>query len=104
MPKVYSLTVRNRAIAAVLAIGVLGVGAVLVTIGLALLVGLVVGGLVLGTGYAAYLRLRRGRRLGARQRFGQSGDLDPALEVRSSTPAIVSTRNALPDQTIDRQR
>jgi hypothetical protein len=104
MPKVYSLTIRNRAAAAILAIGVLGAGVVLVTVGLALLAVLVAGGLVLGTGYAVYLRLRHGRRLGGQQRFGQSGDLDPALEVRPSTPAIVSKGNALPDRTIDHQR
>ena len=56
--KVYSLTVRNRFTATLLALAVLGAGAALLVVGFALLAGLAVAGGVLGTGVMIYHRLR----------------------------------------------
>ena len=54
----YGLTVKSRfALAALTVVGV-GLGAILLTIGLAVLAALVAGGLVLGGGYALLRRVR----------------------------------------------
>ena len=75
---VYSLTIRNRALAAILAIVVLGAGAALLVVGIALFAALAVAGGVLGAGLIAY-RALRGRRAapGMHRRTG----LDPSLEI-----------------------
>jgi hypothetical protein len=100
MAKVYSLTVRNRAAAALLGIGVVALGLVFLTLGFALLLGLVVAGGVLGTGVAVYRRLRGA---GAPRRTASPIDLaglteihsprnaglDPTLEVKPTIKAIV---------------
>jgi len=100
MVKVYSLTVRNRAAAAVLGVGVVALGVVFLTLGFALLLGLVVAGGVVGAGLAAY-RLLRGGRAG-RQPLSRidldrlaglhsepAAGLDPSLEVKPAVKAIV---------------
>ncbi|MDB4874543.1 MAG: hypothetical protein JWM41_989 [Gemmatimonadetes bacterium] len=86
MPKVYSLTIRNRTALALFTIAVLGLGAVFLTVGLALLLGLVVAGGVLGAGVAAYRRLRGGPRQVPRANLDE---LDPALEVKQIAPPVV---------------
>ncbi len=94
MAKMYSLTIRNRAAAVALAAVVIGVGAVMLTVGLALLAGLVLAGGVLGAGFGIYNRLR-GRRPGALPpRAGQQwSGLDPSLEIRAPQQAIVRLRD-----------
>jgi len=93
MAKLYTLTIRNRTAAAVFTIALLGLGAVLLTVGVALLAGLAIAGGVLGTGYALVQRFRGGSR---EQTFGRSAavptsELDPALEIRPIRPAIISS-------------
>ena len=96
--KVYSLTVRNRFTATLLALAVLGAGAALLLVGFALLAGLAVAGGVLGTGVMIYHRLR-----GTRPTLpGAMGDrrempLDPSLEVFPD--AGTSADRALPSRT-----
>ena len=100
MAKIHSLTIRNRAAGVVLAVAILGLGAVLLTVGLALLLGLVIAGGVLGAGVAIYRRLHGGRgpwtvQLGGR-RAGASppeSGLDPAQEIESPRAAIVRPRD-----------
>jgi hypothetical protein len=100
MTKIRSLTIRNRAAGAVLAVAILGLGAVFLTVGLALLLGLVVAGGVLGTGVAIYRRLHGGRgpwtvRLGGRRAGASAKEsgLDPALEIEPPRGAIVRPRD-----------
>ena len=101
MAKMYALTVRNRVAGAVLAVAILGLGAVLLTVGFALLLALVVAGAVLGTGVAIYRRLRGGRgpvRMNLDELISRSSTpgsgLDPTLEVKAIQPAIVRPRDS----------
>jgi len=89
MAKVYSLTIRNRAVAFVIVIAVLGLGAVFLTIGLAVLAGLAVAGGLIGTGFAIARRLRRGGRAARYSVPSQRVGLDPALEVQPKHLGIV---------------
>lgn len=82
---VCALTVRNRVAALVVALAVLGVGAGLLVVGLALLAVLAVAGGLLATSAAIYYRLR-GRDRALRQSGDRAGGLDPALEVFSERP------------------
>jgi hypothetical protein len=87
--KLYTLTIRNRVAALVVVIALLGLGAVFLTVGLALLAGLAVGGGLLGAGYGLVRRLRGApsRAVGSIHR--SADDLNPMLEVRPERPAIV---------------
>ena len=78
MSRIYSLTPKSRITAVALAVGVVGVGVVIVFVGFAVLAALTVTGAVLGTGIGAY-RWLRGSRILPQPR---TDDLDPALEVR----------------------
>ena len=86
MAKVYTVTVRNRAAGIALGVVILGLGAVLLTVGFALLAGLMIAGGVLGTGYAIYRRLR-----GTRQTLPptRGHGLDPQLEVKPTRASVV---------------
>ena len=99
--KIYSLSVRNRTSGLLLAAVVIGVGAALLFVGLALLATLAVAGVVVGSGIALYSRLRgRGSDTiaGAHRPVAA---LDPALEV---FPRHVATEvPSLPDTRDDRQ-
>lgn len=79
--KVYSLTVRNRFSATLLAMAVLGMGAALLVVGFALLAGLAVAGGVLGTGFMLYNRLRGRRASLPGAHVWREVRLDPSLEV-----------------------
>jgi hypothetical protein len=79
--KVYSLTVRNRFAASLLALAVLGAGAALLVVGFALLAGLALAGGVLGTGLMLYHRLRGTRMSLPNSTYGQRIQLDPSREV-----------------------
>jgi hypothetical protein len=89
MTKVYALTIRNRAAAIVFAIAILGLGAVFLTVGLALLAGLAVAGGILGAGFALVRRLRGDRFPQAQAGLGALNGLDPALEVRPASPTTI---------------
>jgi hypothetical protein len=77
--KTYSLTIRNRLVAALIVLGLVGLGAAVLFFGFVLLAGLAATGAVVGTAVAAYNKLRGrdpNRILQAR-----AMDLDPSLEV-----------------------
>jgi len=76
---VYSLTFRNRAVALLAALVVLGAGAALLVVGIALLAGLAIAGGLLGTGILLYRKLR-GQPV-VPHGIGREGDMDPSLEV-----------------------
>ena len=92
MAKVYALTLRNRASIIIFTLLMVALGVIFVTVGLALLAVLAVGGGLLGAGVAAYYRLRRGRQPAGHQQFSQRSGLDPSLEVHATRPAIVEAR------------
>jgi hypothetical protein len=77
--RIYSLTIKNRFTATAVALGVVGVGVLVVFVGFALLAALTVTGAVLGTGFAAYRWLRGGNVELPRPR---DRGLDPSLEVQ----------------------
>jgi hypothetical protein len=96
MAKMYSVTIRNRLAGTVFALGIVGAGALLLTVGFALLAALLVAGGLLGVGAGVYRALRgRGQALphaGIRSDRIADSELDPALEVRPDQPAIVRPR------------
>jgi hypothetical protein len=93
--RTYSLTIKNRLAATAVAVGIMGVGVLIVFVGFALLAGLTVAGAVLGTGFAAYRWLRGAN---AALPHARDVDLDPALEVRPRTPPLVAPTE---DTTVD---
>ena len=90
--RAYSLTVRNRFVATLLVLGIIGLGAAVLFVGFAVLAMLAAGGAVLGTGVAIYNRLR-GRSADSRSGI-RDPQLDPSLEVFPSRDAIAATTNA----------
>ena len=88
MAKMHSITIKNRAVGLVFALGLVGLGALVLFLGFALLATFVAAGAVLGTGVAAYRWLRGG----PKHKLPTIRDmpLDPALEVH---PAV---RNLAP--------
>lgn len=96
MGAVYSLTIRNRVAAIVIAVAILGLGAVFLTVGLALLAGLAVAGGVVGVGYRLVRRLRGDTLAQGQPRVEALNGLDPALEVR---PAGATTTRVIENHT-----
>jgi len=93
--RTYHLTLRNRlAIGALLLVAV-GLGALLFAFGVALLLGLLVGGAVLGTGMKLYFTVS-GKR-GALSRGGPADEtkLDPALEVTAPNKTLPPAASGL---------
>ena len=92
MTRIYSVTIKNRAIGLALAVGLVGLGALVLFLGFALLATLVAAGAVLGTGVAAYRWLRGGSKRELTPHRDMA--LDPALEVhppvRHLVPPVVS--------------
>jgi hypothetical protein len=78
--QVYTFSTKNRLVAALAALVVLGAGAALLLVGLALLAGLAVAGGVIGTGLLAY-RALRGKSAAPLGRSSAASTLDPSLEV-----------------------
>ena len=78
--QVYTFSTKNRVVAVLAGLVVLGAGAALLLVGLALLAGLAVAGGVLGTGLLAY-RALRGQRSAPLERGSTTSALDPSLEV-----------------------
>jgi hypothetical protein len=91
MATMHSITIKNRAVGLVFVLGLVGVGALVLFLGFALLATFVAVGAVLGTGVAAYRWLRGG----AKHELPTVRDmpLDPALEVhpavRNLAPPVV---------------
>lgn len=88
--QVYTFSTKNRVIAILATLVILGAGAALLLLGLALLAGVAVVGGVLGTGLVAY-RMLRGDKRGPLPRASAHAGLDPSLEV-------FSDHRALPEQ------
>ena len=78
--RVYSFSTRNRGTSLLVGLLVLGAGAALLVLGLALLAGVAVVGGLLGTGIIAY-RALRGKSAAPLGRSTPVDGLDPSLEV-----------------------
>jgi hypothetical protein len=78
--QVYTFSAKNRLVAALAALVVLGAGAALLLVGLALLAGLAVAGGVIGSGVLAY-RALRGKSSAPVGGLSVTSTLDPSLEV-----------------------
>jgi len=78
--QVYTFSTKNRVVATLAALVVLGAGAALLLVGLALLAGVAIAGGVLGAGVLA-LRALRGERNAPLRASSPGGALDPSLEV-----------------------
>ena len=92
--KVYSLTLRNRFLATLFVLGIIGLGAAMLFVGFAVLAGLAATGAVIGTVTAIYHRLR-GRSFDSHHVI-RDAQLDPSLEV-------FPTRRAVADATETRR-
>jgi hypothetical protein len=84
---VYTFSTRNRLVAVLATLVVLGAGAALLLVGLALLAGLAVAGGVLGAGVLAYRAIRGHAPAPLRGSAPRNG-LDPALEIFPDSRAI----------------
>lgn len=85
------LGTKHRVVALLATLVVLGAGAALLLVGLALLATFAVAGGVLGAGVLAYRALRGARsseRHGSIGRYPSAHGLDPSLEVFADQPAI----------------
>lgn len=78
--QVYTFSTKNRVVAALAALVVLGAGAALLLVGFALLAGVAIAGGVLAAGMLA-VRALRGERKASLQGPSGRGGLDPSLEV-----------------------
>jgi len=87
--KVISLTIKTRAAAIGFSILILGLGAIFLTLGMALLAGLAITGAVIGTGVAVYRRIKGKPHLVSGHRLTGESGLDPSLEVQPSRPAAM---------------
>jgi len=85
--QVYTFSTKNRLIAALAALVVLGAGAALLLVGLALLAGVAIAGGVLGAGLLA-VRALRGERQSPLPASATTSALDPSLEVFPEPPRI----------------
>jgi len=92
--RTYSLTIKNRLTATAVAVGIVGVGVLIVFVGFALLAALTVTGALLGTGFAAY-RWLRGGNVELPQRRGAG--LDPSLEVKPVTRPLAAPAESTND-------
>lgn len=84
---VYTFTSRSRGASLLVGLLVLGAGAALLVLGLALLAGVAIVGGLLGTGIIAY-RALRGKPAPSLERSTSVPDLDPSLEVFAEPRAI----------------
>ena len=78
MMRIHALTVRNRFLATLAILALIGLGAAVVAVGFTLLLGLAAAGTLVGAGMSVYNRIR-GRSVDALPR--SVGGLDPRLEV-----------------------
>jgi hypothetical protein len=83
--QVYTFSTKNRVVALLATLVVLGAGAALLLLGLALLAGVAVVGGVLGTGFVAY-RMLRGEKHAPLPHVSARTGLDPSLEVFPEQP------------------
>jgi hypothetical protein len=85
--QVYTFSTKNRVVATLAALVVLGAGAALLLVGFALLAGVAIAGGVLGAGMLAVRALRGERKAPLYGPSGRSA-LDPSLEVFPDQPRI----------------
>ena len=85
--QVYTFSTKNRVVAILAALVVLGAGAALLLVGFALLAGVAIAGGVLGAGMLAVRALRGERRAPLDAPFHGSA-MDPSLEVFPDQPRI----------------
>jgi hypothetical protein len=85
--QVYTFSTKNRIVAALVGLVVLGAGAALLLVGLALLAGVAIAGGVLGAGLLAF-RALRGERTAPLPASSARGTLDPSLEVFPESPRV----------------
>jgi len=85
--QVYTFSTKNRVVAILAALVVLGAGAALLLVGFALLAGVAIAGGVLGAGVLAVRALRGDRRDPLRAPSHGSA-MDPSLEVFPDQPRI----------------
>jgi len=78
--QVYTFSTKNRVVATLAALVVLGAGAALLLVGFALLAGVAIAGGVLGAGVLA-MRALRGERKPPLRASSAGSALDPSLEV-----------------------
>jgi hypothetical protein len=84
--RVYALSVRNRFVATLAVLGLIGLGAAVVFVGFTLFLGLAAAGTVIGAGMSIYNRIR-GRSAAPLPRQTM---LDPRLEVFPDRRALES--------------
>ena len=94
--QVYTFSTKNRVVALLATLVILGAGAALLLLGLALLAGVAVVGGVLGSGFIAYRMLRGGKRGSLPHASARTG-LDPSLEVFAEQRAIPDQAPATPN-------
>ena len=92
--QVYTFSTTNRVVALLATLVILGAGAALLLLGLALLAGVAVVGGVLGSGFIAYRMLRGEKRAPLPHASPRTG-LDPSLEV-------FAEQRTIPDQPTSR--
>jgi hypothetical protein len=85
--QVYTFSTKNRVVAILAALVVLGAGAALLLVGFALLAGVAIAGGVLGAGVLA-VRALRGERKAPLRAPSAGSALDPSLEVFPEQPRI----------------
>ena len=93
---VYTFSTKNRVVALLATLVILGAGAALLLLGLALLAGVAIVGGALGTGIVVY-RMLRGQARGPLPRGSAHAGLDPSLEVFPEQPAIRDRESAGPN-------
>jgi len=85
--QVYTFSTKNRVVATLAALVVLGAGAALLLVGFALLAGVAIAGGVLGAGVLA-VRALRGERKASLRTPSAGSALDPSREVFPEQPRI----------------
>jgi hypothetical protein len=85
--QVYTFSTKNRVVAILAALVVLGAGAALLLVGFALLAGVAIAGGVLGAGMLA-VRALRGERRAPLDAPSHGSAMDPSLEVFPDQPHI----------------
>ena len=96
--RVYTFSTRNRGTSLLVGLLVLGAGAALLVLGLALLAGVAIVGGLLGTGIIAY-RALRGKPAVPLERPTSVDGLDPSLEVFPEPRAIAPNVDDQPRRT-----
>lgn len=101
--QVYTFSTKNRVVALLATLVILGAGAALLLLGLALLAGVAIVGGTLGTGLIAYRMLRGEKRAPLSHGSARTG-LDPSLEVFTDQRVIADQSTAEPNDSVPSDR